>query len=325
MNTRWQKILAEGFSSAAELLKFLELPVNLGSIEVEQQFRTRVPRGFAERMEKGNPKDPLLLQVLATAAELAVVEGYVVDPLKEEEANPLPGLIHKYAGRVLVMLTGACAVNCRYCFRRHFPYAENTMNPQNWEAILDYLQQDPSLKEVILSGGDPLLAGNAVFKRILPPLEAISHIKTLRIHTRLPIVLPERIDEEFLEIMKATPLRKVMVLHSNHPNEIDKNVVNAVDKLRKAGFFMLNQSVLLKEVNDDAAILAALSERLFDAGVLPYYLHVLDKVAGGAHFDISTLKVSKVYKTLQNQISGYLLPQLVKEEPMIPHKVLIIY
>ncbi|MBA4696741.1 MAG: EF-P beta-lysylation protein EpmB [Legionella sp.] len=321
-SVRWQKSLAEGFGSVTELLEHLELPLNLGDINAQQQFRTRVPRGFAARMTKGDPKDPLLLQVLATSAELSKKQGYTIDPLEEAQANALPGLIHKYPGRVLVILTGACAINCRYCFRRHFPYAENAMSAAHWEDILTYVRTDPSLTEIIFSGGDPLLASNSVFQRILPQLEAISHLKTLRIHSRLPIVLPERIEEQFLDLMEPIRLNKVMVVHSNHPKELDKSVVAAVKRLKEAGFWVLNQSVLLKGINDDAAILASLSEQLFKVGILPYYLHLLDKVTGIAHFDVPLEEALQIYRLLQEKVSGYLLPKLVRETPFKKHKVI---
>ncbi len=320
----WQKILAQGFASVNELLEFLALPLNLGNPFAEKQFKTRVPRGFVARMQSANPRDPLLLQVLASAEELNPVQGYVNDPLAEAKANPVEGLIHKYRGRVLLTLTGACAINCRYCFRRHFPYQANNPGREGWPAVLDYIRKDHTIHEVILSGGDPLLAADAVLSELLQQLQSISHVHTLRFHTRIPVVLPERIDKSFLQLLQATPLHKVIVLHCNHAQELDDTVLHACGALRQAGCHLLNQSVLLKGVNDSADVLAELSERLFSFGVLPYYLHLLDKVAGAAHFDIPEDTALSLYRQLQKQLPGYLLPRLAREEAGKPGKTLLI-
>lgn len=319
----WQKILADGFSSAAALLDYLNLPLALSSHDAEKQFKTRVPRGFAARMQPGNPQDPLLRQVLAVSEEMQEVSGYTPDPLMESSYNPVDGLIHKYHGRVLLTLTGVCAVNCRYCFRRHFPYEQNNPGRAGWQKALDYIDADDTIHEVILSGGDPLLASDAVLVSIIDALNKMPHVRTLRWHTRIPVVLPERIDDSLLTILKGTSLRKVMVLHCNHPQEIDESVKFACKRLSEAGCFLLNQAVLLKDINDNANVLAELSEALFDAGVLPYYLHVLDKVAGAAHFDLSMEKVSELYRQLQERVPGYLLPKLAREEAGKRSKTLI--
>ena len=320
----WQKILAQGFTSVNELLEFLNLPQALGSSAAEKQFKTRVPRGFAARMQKGNPKDPLLLQVLAVQDELQIVDGFVTDPLAEISANPLRGLMHKYQGRVLLTLTGVCAINCRYCFRRHFPYQDNNPGRGGWQAVLDYIRQDESIHEVILSGGDPLLAADTVLSDFIHQLERIPQVRTLRFHTRVPIVLPERINESLLASLARTPLRKVVVLHANHAQELDETVQQACESLRQVGCHLLNQSVLLKSVNDNAKVLIELSERLFSCGVLPYYLHVLDKVAGAAHFEQSQLLALTLHQELQASLPGYLVPRLVREEPGKAHKTLLI-
>ncbi len=319
----WQKKLAQGFSSAAELLRFLELPLDGASPLAEQQFASRIPFGFAQRMQKKSMKDPLLLQVLAISEELNPAEGYVSDPLEELNANPIKGLLHKYHGRVLLTLTGACAVNCRYCFRRHFPYQENNPGRAGWKAACDYISQDHTIHEVILSGGDPLLASNLVLRELLAALDEIPHVQTLRIHTRIPIVLPERIDEELRHILTASRLNKVVVLHCNHPQELDISVQHACDELSKAGCHLLNQSVLLKEINDNAELLASLSHKLFSYGVMPYYLHVLDKVAGAAHFDLPSDTAHSLYEKLQTLLPGYLLPRLAREEPGKRSKTLL--
>ena len=320
----WQKILAQGFATVNELLEFLALPSGLGSTAADKQFKTRVPRSFAARMQRGNPRDPLLLQVLAVEEELSVADGYVADPLRESKGNPLPGLLHKYQGRVLLTLTGACAVNCRYCFRRHFPYQNNNPGRDGWQQVLDYVRADTSIREVILSGGDPLLAADAVLAELIQQLEAIRHLQTLRFHTRIPIVLPERINKDLLKLLGTTRLKKVVVLHSNHAQELDEQVAEACSALRQVGCHLLNQSVLLKGINDEATILAELSERLFACGVLPYYLHLLDTVAGAAHFDLQQTAALAIYRQLQKQLAGYLVPRLAREEPGKASKTLLI-
>lgn len=319
----WQKILAQGFNSAVELLDFLHLSRDLASPLAERQFKTRVPRGFAERMQRGNPRDPLLLQVLATSDELQIAEGYSADPLVESAMNPVPGLIHKYRSRVLLTLTGACAINCRYCFRRHFPYEDNNPGREGWDKALDYIRTDTRINEVILSGGDPLLAKDDILAELFNKLSTIPHVQTLRIHTRIPVVLPERVDEGLIACLTHTRLNKVVVLHCNHPQELNESVAGACRLLRKAGCHLLNQSVYLTGINNNALVLAELSERLFAYGVLPYYLHVLDKVAGAAHFDASINDVLGVFQEMQRLLPGYLVPRLAREEPGALHKRLI--
>jgi EF-P beta-lysylation protein EpmB len=320
---RWQQILAAGFTSVVDLLHFLELPVSAGSVLAEKQFSTRVPYGFAERMQKGNPKDPLLMQVLAVEDELLPAVGYTRDPLQETASNLKPGLIHKYAGRVLLTVTGACAINCRYCFRRHFPYQENNPGRPGWEDALAYIAADPSLHEVILSGGDPLLASDATLLFLFTALEAMPHIKTVRIHTRIPVVLPERVDESLCKLLSQSRLHRVVVLHANHPNELSDDVQQACARLRDSGCHVLNQSVLLAGVNDDADVLVQLSHRLFECGVLPYYLHVLDKVQGAAGFDLPEAKAHQLFQALQHRLPGYLVPRLARELPGAASKTLL--
>lgn len=319
----WQKILAQGFTSASDLLNFLELPFSQESDLAEKEFATRIPLSFARRMQKANPQDPLLLQVLATGKELLSEAGYSTDPLAELGTIPIKGLIHKYHGRVLVTLTGVCAVNCRYCFRRHFPYQSNNPGRHGIQEICNYIAADSSISEVILSGGDPLLASDIVLNEFIQKLEQIPHVHTLRFHTRIPIVFPERIDAGLLKILAATTLQKVMVFHCNHAQELDEQVYMVCNDLKAAGCHLLNQSVLLAGVNDNAATLAQLSHSLFRYGVLPYYLHVLDKVAGAAHFDLSFSKTTDIYQQLQSMLPGYLVPRLVKEEPGKRHKTLL--
>ena len=318
----WQKILAQGFATANELLAFLQLPPTLGNRAAEDTFKTRVPRSYAQRMQPGNARDPLLLQVLAVSDELRPHDGFEQDPLAEKQVNPITGLMHKYHGRVLLTVTGACAINCRYCFRRHFPYDNNNPGREGWQQAIDYIAQDASIHEVILSGGDPLLASNTLLITLLEHLSAINHVKTVRFHTRIPVVLPERIDTGFLQLLRKIPCNKVMVLHCNHANELSEQVAHVCYLLREAGCLLLNQSVLLAGVNDDAQVLASLSERLFASGVLPYYLHLLDKVQGAAHFDIPKQRAITLYHELQALVPGYLVPKLAREEPGKKNKTL---
>ena len=319
----WQKNLAQGFSSAAELLSFLQLPTSLAAHLAEKSFKTRVPRRFAAKMQPGNPSDPLLLQVLAVSEELNTADDFVADPLSEALANTRSGLIHKYPNRVLLTVTGACAINCRYCFRRHFPYEDNNPGIGGWQHALDYIANDAGIHEVILSGGDPLLAKDNVLAALLTQLATIPHLHTLRIHTRIPVVLPERINDSLIALLVANRLHKVVVLHCNHAQEIDETVENACRVLRHAGCHVLNQSVLLAGVNDNAETLATLSERLFACGVLPYYLHLLDKVQGAAHFDVPLDEALILFRQLQTLLPGYLVPRLAREEPGKKNKTLI--
>lgn len=272
-------------------------------------------------MRPGDPRDPLLLQVLPTAAEMEPVQGFSTDPVGETGASPRRGLLHKYAGRVLVVVSGACGVHCRYCFRRHFPYAEHGMGAAERAQVVDYVAADPSIREVIFSGGDPLSVADDKLAALARKLAEIPHLKRLRIHSRLPVVLPERIDDDLLAWLAGTRLKPVMVLHANHGREIDETVAAAVGRLREAGVIVFNQAVLLAGVNDGADALEELSERLFDAGVLPYYLHLLDPVAGAAQFDVPEDRARRILKELAARLPGYLVPKLVREVPGAPSKV----
>lgn len=322
-SSKWQHLLVQGFSSAATLLDFLNLSTTLANVDAEKPFATRVPLGFAQRMEKGNANDPLLKQVLAVEQELVKHEGFEPDPLQERLFNPVKGLIHKYHGRVLMTLTGACAVNCRYCFRRSFPYKENNPGRLGWQACFDYIAQEKSIKEVILSGGDPLLVQDDRLAFILEGLSDIPHVQTVRIHTRMPVVLPERVDEGLYGVLRACTLRKVVVLHCNHPHELNESVRVACNTLQNAGCYLMNQSVLLAGVNDSPLILAALSERLFEFRVLPYYLHLLDKVEGSAHFEIPLIEARSIFEQLQALLPGYLVPRLAVEEACRQSKTIV--
>ena len=313
----WQAQLAGAIRDPAELCRRLGLDASWlpGAETGHAQFAVRVPEAFLARMRPGDPSDPLLRQVLPLDEETRGVPGYMTDPLEEAAHTPARGLIHKYAGRVLLITSPTCAVNCRYCFRRHFPYAENAPSRAQWDASLDHLRRDPTIREAILSGGDPLAASDRQLAWLVDRLEAIPHLKRLRIHTRLPVVIPDRIDAALLNWLCVTRLQTVVVLHINHAGEIDDAVIAACERLKSAGVTLLNQSVLLLGVNDSVEALAELSERLFEAGVLPYYLHVLDPVAGAAHFDVPDDEARDLIAGLREVLPGFLMPRLVREIP----------
>lgn len=312
---RWQQLLAEGYADPHALLGDLGIdPAALPSpLRTGSPFRLRVPRGYAARMRHGDPGDPLLRQVLPVADEDVVVPGFVADPVGDLAAEAVPGLLHKYHGRALLVTTGACAIHCRYCFRRHFPYAESQASADGWRPALRYLQGDDSVSEVILSGGDPLSLSDGKLAALVDALDGIPHLRRLRIHTRLPVVLPERVDEHLLGWLTRARLPAVIVIHANHANEINADVGDALLRLRGAGISVLNQSVLLAGINDDVDSLCHLSESLFDAGALPYYLHLLDPVAGAAHFEVASSRAVELVGAMRDRLPGYLVPQLVRE------------
>lgn len=312
---QWQSVLATAFRDPAELLRYLELPESLleGALAANPSFALRVPRGYVQRIEKGNPDDPLLKQVLPLAEELHTAEDYMLDPVADLAALQAPGLLHKYPGRVLLISTQACAVHCRYCFRRHFPYQENRSEP-DWQEAITYIRSNPEINEVILSGGDPLSLTESRLKKLTDKLLAIPHVKTLRFHSRQPIVLPERITDDFLCWLDSLPWKIIMVIHCNHANEIDTSVCEALNKLQQHQVTLLNQSVLLAGVNDNAEALVALSQKLFANHVLPYYLHMLDKVQGAKHFHVDTDKAVSLINEVRQQLPGYLVPKLVQEQ-----------
>jgi L-lysine 2,3-aminomutase len=322
---RWQTALINAVTDPQQLFKLLELdPVLLDkTLAASQSFQLKVPLGFIARMKKGDINDPLLRQIIPLYQETNITPGYYKDPLKEMAANKVPGLLHKYYGRVLLTFTGYCAINCRYCFRRHFPYEDNNPGSSGWEQALDYIIKDKTIHEVILSGGDPLVANDSALKQLTLKLADIPHVKLLRIHSRIPIVLPERVTPDLLEWMTSTRLKIILVVHSNHPQEINQEVYTALQPLRQAGIVLLNQTVLLKNINDKAEILAQLSHALFEGGILPYYLHVLDKVQGTAHFDLPLKEAQQIHLALTHLLPGYLVPKLACEQPGIPAKLLI--
>jgi EF-P beta-lysylation protein EpmB len=320
----WQTQLSQAITEPEVLLRELDLPVQLlpVTLKASQVFRLRVPRGFVSRMQRGNSKDPLLRQVLPLGEELDDVQGYSADPLRELGSMPVPGVLHKYQGRVLLTSTGACAVHCRYCFRRHYPYQQANPHRQQ-QQTLDYLRANPQVTEIILSGGDPLTLSDSKLASLVRAIETLPHIERLRIHSRVPVVLPERVDTALLNWLQATRLQTVLVIHSNHANEIDACVETALRKLQSVGVSLLNQSVLLRGVNDQAEALSALSERLFASGVLPYYLHQLDTVTGAAHFEVNDEAAKDIIKQLVKTLPGYLVPRLVREVPGHPAKSLV--
>lgn len=319
----WQSQLSDIITDPLELLSILQLPSEQllsGAILASKQFKLRVPRAFVGKMQLANPLDPLLLQVLPHHLELKEHPDFVTDPLDEKSANHIPGILHKYRSRFLLTLTGACAVHCRYCFRRHFPYQENLPKNEDWPKIQTYLNDHLDINEVILSGGDPLTLSNRKLALWIDRLESISHIKILRIHSRVPIVIPNRIDDELVYILKNSRLRIILVIHSNHASELDDFTCFKLSQLVKENILVLNQAVLLKGVNDSAQILVQLSQRLFEARVLPYYLHTLDKVKGAYHFDLDADVINQIYKEVLASLPGYLVPKLVREVAGEPNK-----
>lgn len=325
MSANWQSILAQAVRQPLELLRQLELQDSplAAELDAHSQFPMLVPQPFIERMRKGDPADPLLRQVLPLGAESLPASGFSLDPLSEQAANVLPGLIHKYHGRVLLLAATGCAVNCRYCFRRHFPYADNRVGRKQWQPALNYIAADSSISEVILSGGDPLLLSDAQLGELLEQVASIEHVQRLRIHSRLPVVIPQRLTDGLRDVLAGTRLQCSLVLHVNHGRELSDLHLSALAQLRASGVCLLNQSVLLAGVNDSVEVLRALSERLFAFGVLPYYLHLLDAVLGAQHFAVSQERALAIYRQLHGCLPGYLLPRLARELAGEPGKTLL--
>ena len=322
----WQTALSQAFTRPGDLLDYLKLPADLPALQLAEvrAFPLRVPRGFAARMKKRDPNDPLFKQIWPSVLEADTPRDYLTDAVGDLAKLKPGGIIHKYHGRALVIATGACAVNCRYCFRRHFPYGETRASRNHWKATLAELAADETIEEVILSGGDPLSLADDKLAELAEGLAAIPQIKRLRIHSRQPIVLPERVNDELLDWLTGTRLKPVMVLHANHAQELDRDVASACARLKNAGVALLNQSVLLSGVNDSLDALKGLSERLFEIGVLPYYLHLLDRVRGAAHFDVDESIAKSLSRELAGHLPGYLVPRLVREIPGKPAKTWIV-
>jgi len=309
----WKHAASESFRDLGELLEFCEISALGFELYNGNGFPLRVTRYFASLIEKGNALDPLLLQVLPRARELQLTDGYARDAVGDCRSMPVPGLIHKYHGRVLLTLTGACAIHCRYCFRQHFPYSEASVDYNINSQVMAYLAENTQVTEVILSGGDPLMLSEHKLAKLISSLKRIPHIRTLRIHSRLLSVLPERVTEAFIETLQQFKGQVVFVTHINHPNEISPHNLAAFHLLAQQGYQLFNQSVLLRQVNDNSQTLAELSNKLFESHIIPYYLHRLDKVQGAAHFDVSPEESCRIYKQLRNRLPGYLLPALVEE------------
>jgi len=318
----WQNEQANAIRDPEQLLTLLKLSKDQlpAALQAHQLFNLRVPSSYLRRMEIGNPNDPLLRQVLPLGDELHTSAEFVDDPVGDINAMARPGLLHKYRGRCLLLMTSACGVHCRYCFRRNFPYQEARLDSNAWQQAIDYIRADETLHEVILSGGDPLTLSDRKLAELLAPLQTIPHLKRLRIHTRQPVVLPSRITSELVQLLQQRPWPVAMVLHFNHANEIDHEVRQALQPLQQAGIQLLNQAVLLRGINDTVADQAVLSESLFAAGVLPYYLHLLDRARGTAHFETTKQAAKALHLALREHLPGYLVPRLVMEIPGKPFK-----
>lgn len=314
LHTSWQKELANAVKDPKILLESLAItPEHYQQhFKARQLFPVLVPKPFIARMQRGDINDPLLKQVMPLAKEFVISNGYVTDPL-EEHNTVAEGLLHKYKHRVLMIVKSACAVNCRYCFRRHFPYADNSPNKARWQQAIDYISANEDIHEVIFSGGDPLMANDQYLAWLIDKIAQIPHVTRLRIHTRLPVVIPQRITQELVNKLSVSRLKVAIVLHINHPNEINDHFVQALEPLRKARIALFNQSVLLRGVNDHSDILCQLSEDLFDSGIQPYYLHMFDKVQGVAHFDVSEVKAKSLITAMMAKLPGFLVPKLVRE------------
>ena len=311
----WQKAMRDAFTDIDALFDYLQL--DHGQLPAARaaaaEFGLRVPRGFAGLIEKGNPTDPILRQILPGGEELSPQPGFNRDPVGDLATAVVPGLLHKYQGRVLLIATAACGVNCRYCFRRHYPYSEASAGRDQWQQALDYLAADEAVSEVILSGGDPLALSDSALASLVNSLEKIPHLQRLRIHSRLPVIIPQRLTPELTRWLGSSRLSSSLVLHINHANEISDTLGRLLEPLRSAGITLLNQSVLLRGVNDSGESLVKLSEMLFEAGILPYYLHLLDRVEGAAHFEVERSMALTLHRWMRRQLPGYLVPRLVRE------------
>ncbi len=319
--TPWREALRRAFRRPGELFDFLGLESTDSKAEPAPRFPMLVPREFARRMQPGNRQDPLLLQVLPETSEHEDTAGFVSDPVGDHASRQARGLLHKYAGRVLLISTGACAVHCRYCFRQEFPYAAEHAGPDRWQAAIDYIRSRPEIHEVILSGGDPLMLSSERLGQLTDQLAEIGHIRRLRLHSRLPVVLPTRVNERLCRWISTLPWPVAIVIHANHAREFDTEVDQAMARLRDSGACLFNQAVLLAGINDTPKALTDLMERSFSAYVIPYYLHMLDRVRGTARFDCDRQHALALHETLRVQLSGYLVPRLVREQVGAPYKL----
>jgi L-lysine 2,3-aminomutase len=319
----WQRVIKEAVREAGELCRLVDLPPEFQrrAADAAKLFPLFVPRPFLTRIRPADPADPLLRQVLPLDAETTAAAGFTADPVGDAAATVQPGLLHKYRGRVLMVTTGACAVHCRYCFRRHFPYQEAPRSLADWQPAIAEIEADESVHEVILSGGDPLMLVDELLAKLVDRLAEIPHLRLLRVHSRLPIMIPQRVNDDLLAWLTGSRLTPIMVVHTNHPAEIDGAVAAALGRLVDAGVPTLNQAVLLRGVNDDADVLAELCERLVDLRVMPYYLHQLDRVAGGAHFEVPVERGLQLVAELRKRLPGYAVPKYVQEIAGETHKV----
>lgn len=323
----WQQQYKDSITTIDALCDALDLQINQLplSYSASQQFPLRVPWSYVQRMQKSNPQDPLLLQILPHAHEENHVASFSKDPVGDLASIKSPGLLQKYHGRALLLATSRCAIHCRYCFRRHFPYSSQNPRYDAWENAINEIAKDMSINEVILSGGDPLVLNDDELSSLIAQLESISHIKRLRIHTRLPVVIPARINKDLISWTNNTKLKVVVVLHINHAQELDNQLQKQLRELSTTNCTLLNQSVLLRNINDESDILIELSEALFQAGILPYYLHLLDKVEGASHFEVCETQARKIMHELASKLPGYLVPRLVKEESGHTSKTLVTF
>lgn len=322
LETAWQTDLRTAIRDAHQLCRRLGLPASLADAAAggARQFPVFVPPAYLARIRSGDPHDPLLRQVLPLADETIAAPGFSRDPVADKQATLQPGVLQKYSGRALLVTTGACAIHCRYCFRRHFPYAEVPHSTAAWDKALKTIAADDSISEVILSGGDPLMLVDDRLATLVEKIAAIEHVTRLRVHTRLPVMIPSRVTDELLTWLTGTRLTPVVVIHANHARELDDAVADSLSRLRQASVTLLNQTVLLRGVNDTAAALTTLSERLIEIGVVPYYLHQLDRVAGATHFEVPIEQGRKIMDRLRAQLPGYMVPKYVQEVPGEPSK-----
>lgn len=318
----WQTQLAGAFNNTEELCNYLDVSIKdvPVSSDAARDFSIRVPRSFADRMEKGNCNDPLLRQVLPVEDETKFYPGFSNDPVGDLDSATEKGVLHKYQGRVLLISTGSCAINCRYCFRRNFPYSEYQLGKQKEDASIQYIADHSDIREVILSGGDPLLLNDHRLSLLFEKLGRIPHVKRIRIHSRIPIVLPSRVTRELIELLNNQSKQLVLVVHSNHANEINDEVEEACLTLQQNNIVLLNQAVLLKGVNDSSDQLCKLCEKLFAIGIIPYYLHMLDKTTGTGHFEVDEKAAAMIMIKMREQLPGYLVPKLVREQAGAPFK-----
>ncbi len=322
--TEWQRCVQGAVRCPAELLRRVGLPDLATEIaagaEAHRQFSTFAPEPWIARIRPGDAADPLLRQVLPEAAETIEVHGFHRDAVGDHDAARGPGLIHKYQGRALLVTSGLCAIHCRYCFRRHFPYLTTPPSLARFDEVLQTVRADPSIGELILSGGDPLMMSDGRLQQLVERIAAIPHVRRLRIHTRLPVVIPPRVTEGLVQVLRETRLAPWMVVHCNHPQEIDDQVANALSQLVAGGIPLLNQTVLLRGVNDAADVLVELSERLIDLRCMPYYLHQLDRVQGAAHFEVPVQQGRNLVREMRNRLPGYAVPRFVCEKSGEPAK-----